>query len=1116
MSKYIKSHSNYVLKKKHQNINGGIVYERDMTTIGGLDQFAKGQVPIYKSSNFIITVNNEHSPSRDFANNGWKVDGNNDSGVWRLSDMTDITSSTNDSSSNIVLKQDYYKLKDFAYYGSCVELIRASITDIIKRFPGELYVPKVNNNGIPVYYTVQGKNEQYRLGGTKNLVLVDNPHEINIHTSDINEKDVENPLKYVCLSYKKYGLDKKQTVTKYDCEVKNVGSHIATVDLKGIEIYVYVGNEGKIVYLTSNGNAGTSIIKPIEECLNEFYNTLDNFQKVILNPNTEPKYTAEFEVLKENSFGYETEIKKFTFPTTYGGYNLSYDNAAYNSYINGLISYAEFYDDVFCDNLWRSMTHESIKNFDWTYTRDYSNGEEDEYVLGGTKMQKLIRLFGREFDEIKTYIDGIKGYNQITYGSDCLLPDYFLTDVLESEGWDMENIFPFNNNLKQVTSIDDIKPYSYEHTEKDYFININSKQLIDNSIERFFIDDCDDLKPRISRFSSEKVYSINEVNNHFMKMLKMNSRAILNKKGTIEGIESLLSLFGLKSKRWFESMFQDDYRTKQKLSNSEDVETYLDYDYNIIEYVTATKPEIDEYKEEIGMHEYDWYNSTKTIVYDTIDYRNGIYNSYQGLPLRFYYEIDGKMYRSDSLPLDEKGDIIDVSKKERYLYPYFSNDMLIDGNPYYQMYGGWLKKKPYMFDKDNNIVSGDSRQLYTETFRDIKTVKNIQELISLPKTSLNVNDVYYVVDLKSKDYAIVDGVVYDILEDENGYKYISVYTRSGIVTIGKTTFVSEVTVSSPYSSSNLNNYEVHLLDDYQNNTEIRIYILGYDDSPQIYAFGKYYSINNFILLKNGTYNGGNLIEDNGIMTHYFQLEDIDNKTNIGGGGWIQLSKDSQAYYLINTIFDKYNGNNPHSGHLKYDNGYTYLSYFSKLFKYAVENNEFNEKCYDGDFIEKLDEIKNIGFKYICLDDCEYNEYSDTKVHYLGKIIKDNGEKEEIDLKYEYALKDENGEILKDENGKIIYKLAKINDVGFFEEENIEDNVSDIIINTKRMDINFYLLPPIKSKESKETEEERKERLENIKYKIKYYDYIVMNYLSQMIPHNMIVTINYCQDKEHEC
>ena len=386
----------------------------------------------------------------------------------------------------------------------------------------------------------------------------------------------------------------------------------------------------------------------------------------------------------------------------------------------------------------------------------------------------------------------------------------------------------------------------------------------------------------------------------------------------------------------------------------------------------------------------------------------------------------------------------------------------------------------FVFDKDNNIVSGDSRQLYTETFRDIKTVKNIQELISLPKTSLNVNDVYYVVDLKSKDYAIVDGVVYDILDDENGYKYISVYTRSGIVTIGKTTFVSEVTVSSPYSSSNLNNYEVHLLDDYQNNTEIRVYILDYDNSPKIYAFGKYYSINNFTLLKNGTYNDDNLIEDNGIMTHYFQLEDIDNKTNIGSGGWIQLSKDSQAYYLINTIIDKYDGNNPHSGHLKYDNGYTYLSYFSTLFKYAIENNEFNEKCYDGDFIEKLEEIKNIGFKHICLEDCEYNEYSDTKVHYFGKIIKDN-------VITSTTLYDDYND-----------KLATLNNANFLTEK-VKDNVSDIIINTKRMDINFYLNSD-----------------ENYKHQIKYYDYIVMNYLSQMIPHNMIVTINYCQDKGNEC
>ena len=63
MGNYIKSHSNYVLQKKHQEVTDGVVYERDMTTIGGLNQYAKGQVPIYRSSNFIITVNNDIAPN---------------------------------------------------------------------------------------------------------------------------------------------------------------------------------------------------------------------------------------------------------------------------------------------------------------------------------------------------------------------------------------------------------------------------------------------------------------------------------------------------------------------------------------------------------------------------------------------------------------------------------------------------------------------------------------------------------------------------------------------------------------------------------------------------------------------------------------------------------------------------------------------------------------------------------------------------------------------------------------------------------------------------------------------------------------------------------------------
>ena len=73
--------------------------------------------------------------NRNFINNaGWEKNGSEE--VWTLSsinDSNDVESA--EKTLEIVLKQDYYKLKDFAYYGSCSELIRASIIDIVNKFP---------------------------------------------------------------------------------------------------------------------------------------------------------------------------------------------------------------------------------------------------------------------------------------------------------------------------------------------------------------------------------------------------------------------------------------------------------------------------------------------------------------------------------------------------------------------------------------------------------------------------------------------------------------------------------------------------------------------------------------------------------------------------------------------------------------------------------------------------------------------------------------------------------------------------------------------------------------------------------------------------------------------
>ena len=114
----------------------------------------------------------------------------------------------------------------------------------------------------------------------------------------------------------------------------------------------------------------------------------------------------------------------------------------FTEYLDSLVEVGEYYDSLFTDNIWRSMTHEAIRNFDWTYTRHYNPGDEEPFVEGGTKIQKVIRLYGREFDEIKTYIDAIDDLNTITYDNINNIPDYFFTDKLEEEGWDVRLVYP--------------------------------------------------------------------------------------------------------------------------------------------------------------------------------------------------------------------------------------------------------------------------------------------------------------------------------------------------------------------------------------------------------------------------------------------------------------------------------------------------------------------------------------------------------------------------------------------------------------------------------------------------------------------------------------------------
>lgn len=892
MAKYIKTHSNYVKQTLHQDVNDGKILDRDWTTIGGVDCYTSNQKTAYQSGNFIITTNDEVSVTKDFQKTEFEKI--NDSEEWTLSEIekaeeNDIKSEE-DNLNNIVIKNNTHDLREFAYFGSCRELIRSSITDILARFPGELYCSDK-------LYFLNIKNELVQLrpiGYETYQYVVSNPFKVNIDLDTYNLKAEDNPLKFFSNEgYKNYTFNGNE-ITSYSVqEIKkncyNVGEVMKVITINGTNIVMVKGDFG-VLYM--HNSIGTNI-RPKKKFLTEFYNSLNRFEKVILNPHSKPKYTAKFNLLEYTDFGLKTYIDTYTFPCDEGGYNVGGDESLFQMYLNKLYKLSENYDEYFTDNIWRMMTHEGIKNFDWSYKRNFDVKATEEHIEGGEKISKILRIYGREFDEIKAYIDNIKFNNVVTYNDNTNgTADYFLSDLLENDGWDYKNVLPYksygNGNCFKFSQIQDVKVSPYDNCNA-YYIDCNGSKTsitdyskdqvhVDNKFFNVFKDYC----------SNDEV-SYLKVNTEFTKRLKINSRHILRHKGTIEGIEMLLSLFGFRSDRWVNRMNNTNLNSQ--------VSQNFTSDYSITEhYIKGIQP--------IAADKIKKYNSYKTLYY-----KNQEQDPYSGLPCK---EING------------------------VLYPFYNSSKIYDGNMYYQMNGGWIKYYFDIFNDKGCLIAQD----WLETLRGIRYTNSVKELLKSPYYNFYWGVIYKIPKVGG-NFVMIDDVMYDITFEPNGNKYISLFVNGGSVRIGNSILYDSLVVGDGAYYSLYDKYDGY---------EIKVYLNG-NTLPPI-GDGR-------TITKNDT----QVVLEKEFVSGYYKLVDVENADKFRS--WTLLSEAENE--KINAIEDYFEGNNPHSGNLSYDNGTEYLRRYASLFKYALDTNSFDKRCFLNGYETSIDEIRSLGFKIGGLD-----------------------------------------------------------------------------------------------------------------------------------------------------
>lgn len=621
MAQYTKHNSNYIKTVEHQHLkDGSTIFERDWVTIGSQLNFGPGKIPYYNNGNFIFTT----SPTPFFQKrykNGVTV------ATWTYDDVKEASSTVN----QIQFDEYTEDIRSFAYYGSCVEFLRATIEKIIYEFPGnitlsedKLEIPPTTENGDYTYI---------------NGYIVNNPFQIDLHTKDIHLQQYDNELRFLSSSWQKYEVN-GQPITKYvisdwkgdlDCPqndqyyIKKEPVVIVTIN-DNIELQGYMLDRD-IIFCYEGQDL---VIQPKEEIIETYFNGLKGFEKQLLTRKTKPLYTNKFITPIEYNLGYLYYNRTYTWPSD--GYCIDITSTKYIDFINKLSSMAELYDELWTDNLWRRMTHEAIKNYDWTYTREFIDGDEEDNVDGGERMHKVLNIIGRVFDDIKLSIDTIKRQNKTTYNGDRNVPNALLSDKLELFGWDIYSTIPtYKNENNETVS-------ASEETI--------TQEVLDDITNEVEVNDKKIYPDKWYPTSNPNKITFADVDVEFMRRLLLSTRRIFETKGTRQSIDMIMGLFG-----------------------------YGDTDYTITEHYRTVTPR--EYDEVIDQ-------KTNETLGDRIVRLN---NQEKQMELLYDEDASGIPVASFIGGYDEQGN------PKTYLIPYYDQTKMYDGNLYFQNKGGWFYKK---------------------------------------------------------------------------------------------------------------------------------------------------------------------------------------------------------------------------------------------------------------------------------------------------------------------------------------------------------------------------------------------------------------------------------------
>ena len=319
---------------------------------------------------------------------------------------------------------DLSQVTNFTQYGSLVKRFSVSITKIINFYPAGLEVPPNTSKFITQETAFNISHDSVEDDTTFEVLIssIRNPFDIdytvNAETNMMfNEMEVSS-LRNMKLEYKKYAL------------VVNGNEYPVNY------LYPTTSNSTTLKLIVDgnpfNGNAISYdyiVIRPNNYEVNRVFNLkFDPVENLLLNRNINPPYTATFTVPREQEDGtFRITTELATFPKS-GLWNLDIESQTFDNYLTQINDFAINLDTYNTNLVSRFLTTGALKEFD---TPDH-------------KFEKLLQIYGRSFDETKSFISALGNINSVHYTVKNDIPSQLLKNLAQTLGW-VTNFSPISN-----------------------------------------------------------------------------------------------------------------------------------------------------------------------------------------------------------------------------------------------------------------------------------------------------------------------------------------------------------------------------------------------------------------------------------------------------------------------------------------------------------------------------------------------------------------------------------------------------------------------------------------------------------------------------------------------